>query len=89
MSEDFLAVKESLDIIDVAQHYGVHIVKGNKAHCPFHNDRTPSLSFYEGNRKYHCFSCGAHGDVIDLVQRLLNISSKDALQDSIIHIVWV
>jgi len=81
VSEDFIFAKESLDIADVAQRYGVHVVRGNKAHCPFHADRTPSLSFYDSNRKFHCFSCGAHGDVIDLVQILLNVSSKEALRE--------
>ena len=58
MSEDFRVVKESLDIADVASRYGVQVVRHNKAHCPFHADRTPSMSFYDQNRKFHCFSCG-------------------------------
>ena len=81
MSEDFMTVKESLDIADVASRYGVHVVRHNKAHCPFHTDKTPSMSFYNGNRKFHCFSCGEHGDSIDLVQKLLNLSKTEALRE--------
>ena len=81
MSEDFAMVKEALDIVEVAKRYGVHVVRGNKAHCPFHCDRTPSMSFYDHNRKFHCFSCNAGGDVIDLVQRLLNASKMEALRE--------
>jgi len=81
VSEDFMAVKESLDIADVASRYGVHVVRHNKAHCPFHTDRTPSMSFYDENRKFHCFSCGEHGDSIDLVQKLLNLSKTEALRE--------
>lgn len=81
MSEDFILAKERLDIVEVAQRYGVHVVKGNKAHCPFHEDRTPSMSFYGDNRKFHCFSCNAGGDAVDLVQMLLNTSRLDALRE--------
>ena len=81
MSEDFAMVKEALDIVEVAKRYGVHVVRGNKAHCPFHCDRTPSMSFYDHNRKFHCFSCNTGGDVIDLVQRLLNASKLEALRE--------
>lgn len=80
MSEDFMAVKEGLDIIDVARRYGVQVVRGNKAHCPFHTDRTPSMSFYDNNQRFHCFSCEAGGDAVDLVGRLLNLSSQEALR---------
>lgn len=81
VSEDFAVAKEALDIVEVAKRYGVHVVRGNKAHCPFHCDRTPSMSFYDHNRKFHCFSCNTVGDVIDLVQRLLNASKLEALRE--------
>ena len=31
--------------------------------CPFHNERTPSFTVNDGRGFYHCFGCGAHGDV--------------------------
>ena len=37
--------------------------------CPFHRDRTPSFRIYDGGRRFHCFGCGATGDVLDFVQR--------------------
>lgn len=71
----FEAVKDSLDIVQVARDYGVHVVGRSKAHCPFHDDRTPSMSFWSNNRKFTCFSgsCGVSGDAIDLVGRLENL----------------
>jgi hypothetical protein len=36
--------------------------------CPFHDDKTPSLHIYEDGH-WHCFGCGAHGDVLDFVGR--------------------
>ena len=44
--------------------------------CPFHNDRHPSL--YVADDHYYCFACGEHGDVIDFVGRLFQLSPYDA-----------
>ena len=46
--------------------------------CPFHNDRHPSL--YVADDHYYCFACGEHGDVIDFVGRLFQLSPYDAAQ---------
>jgi len=35
-----------------------------KACCPFHNEKTPSFTINDEKGFYHCFGCGAHGDVI-------------------------
>lgn len=69
----FQMVKDNVDIRDAAQRYGVDIGRNNKALCPFHGDTNPSLSF-KGTR-YTCFSCGAGGDVIDLVGYLIQARS--------------
>ncbi len=47
-----------------------------KALCSFHNDRHPSL--YVADNHYYCFACGDHGDVIDFVGRLFQLSPYDA-----------
>jgi hypothetical protein len=41
--------------------------------CIFHNEKTPSLWLRPGGR-YICYGCGAHGDMIDFVLQLKNIS---------------
>ncbi len=46
---------------------GVHRV-GNIS-CPLHEDRTPSFQIKKNNT-FNCYSCGEHGDVIDLYQKL-------------------
>lgn len=74
----FSEVKNSVNIISVAEYYGIK-VNHNKALCPFHADKgTPSLSFKNGY--YHCFGCGAGGDVISLVARLHGTGQKQAAQ---------
>lgn len=54
-------------------------VKNNLAVCPFHNDRHASLHIYKEQNRFHCFSCGADGDVIDLVQKMYGLDFKSAV----------
>src|SRR5262249_60390991 len=46
----------------LADLIGEQLING-KVWCPFHDDSTPSLQFYDDH--YYCFGCGAHGDAID------------------------
>ena len=59
----------------VAQHLGIK-VQHHKALCPFHSDHTPSLTFKKN--KYRCWSCGASGDTISLVEKVLHKDFKEA-----------
>ncbi len=43
--------------------------------CPFHHDKTPSMKL---DRRYHCFGCGADGDVIDFAAALYGLGKKEA-----------
>ena len=72
----FESVKAAATARQAAEHYGLKIGHGNMVCCPFHADRTPSMKLNEDY--FYCFGCGAHGDVIDLVARLFNLSSYDA-----------
>lgn len=47
-------------------------------HCPFHEERTPS--FFVWQTHYHCFGCGAHGDVIAWVMHLERLTFKAAFE---------
>ena len=51
-----------------------------KACCPFHSDRTPSFTIYADDRRFHCFGCGAEGDVLDFVQRTSGVRLIDAIE---------
>ena len=67
----------AMPIEDVAKKLGIEVGR-HKALCPFHEDRHPSLHFK--NNRFKCFACGASGDVIDLVQKYLNIGFKEAVE---------
>lgn len=71
---DYNKIKHSVPLIEAAERYGA--VKHGFMRCPFHADRTPSLKLYGDH--FHCFGCGAHGDVIDLTAGLLGRPKSEA-----------
>ncbi len=48
--------------------------------CPFHNEKTPSFTVSDDKGFYHCFGCGAHGDVIGFVMRTEGLSFPEAVE---------
>ena len=72
----FTQIKMGVSVKEAAEYYGLEVNRGNMVCCPFHADRTPSMKLNEDY--FYCFGCGAHGDVIDLVAKLFNLSSYDA-----------
>ena len=72
----FQTVKYGASCREAAERYGVSVNRQGKALCPFHNDRHPSL--YVADNHYYCFACGEHGDVIDFVSKLFQLSLYDA-----------
>lgn len=71
-------IKSSVSALDACSRYGIEVNRAGFARCPFHNEKTASFKAYRGNRGYHCFGCGASGDVISLVQALFNLPFRDA-----------
>ena len=73
----FEVVKESVTTREAAEMYGIEVKRGGMACCPFHDDRHPSMKV---DRRFHCFGCGADGDVIDFTARLYNLTPKEAAE---------
>lgn len=48
--------------------------------CPFHNEKTPSFTVNEAKGFYHCFGCGAHGDIVKFEMEANGLPFLDALQ---------
>ena len=73
----FEVVKQSVTAREAAELYGIAVGRGGMACCPFHDDRHPSMKV---DARFHCFSCGADGDVIDFTARLYDLSPKEAAE---------
>lgn len=80
---EFLAqLKSKNDIAEVIGSY-VHLErKGTNywACCPFHHEKTPSFSVNTLDQYYHCFGCGASGDVITFVREIESVDFIDAVK---------
>lgn len=75
----FQRVKEAVDISEAARYYGLEMDRQGWCCCPFHGERTPSFHLYR--QRYRCFGCDAHGDVVDLVAGLLDVSLVEAAKE--------
>ena len=75
-------LRNRLNIADVVARR-VKLVKRGREHtglCPFHNEKSPSFTVSEDKGFFHCFGCGAHGDVIGFVMRTENAAFPEAVE---------
>lgn len=63
------AIKSRYNIYEILSKYGVQVNRNKMVVCPFHPDKNPSMKIYDNNT-FHCFGCGADGDIIDFVKRM-------------------
>ena len=77
MNFDTKRICQTNSLFDWLTKYGIETDKKGFACCPFHNEKTASFRVYKDGT-FHCFGCGAHGDVITFVMKMQNISFKDA-----------
>ena len=73
----FEAVKRSVTTRQAAEYYNLQFNRAGKVACPFHSDRTPSMKV---DKRFHCFGCGADGDVIDFTAKLYGLDAKSAAE---------
>ena len=73
----FEAVKQSVSTREAAEFYGIEVKRNGMACCPFHDDKNPSMKV---DQRFHCFGCGADGDVIDFTAKLFDLSPKEAAE---------
>ncbi|MCG2728854.1 MAG: CHC2 zinc finger domain-containing protein, partial [Acetobacterium sp.] len=82
-SEELIqSVIEANDIVDVASGYMTLKRVGNsfKGKCPFHNEKTASFTVSREKQLYHCFGCGAGGNVITFTMEMEKLPFVDALK---------
>ena len=75
-------IKERLSIVDVVSPRVTLKKAGRtlKGLCPFHNEKTPSFIVFPDKGNYHCFGCGANGDIFTFVMKTENLDFAEALQ---------
>ncbi len=75
-------LKGRCNIEDVISSYVVLKRAGNnlKGLCPFHSEKTPSFTVFPATQNFHCFGCGAGGDVISFVMRADNLEYREAIE---------
>lgn len=71
-------IKSDLPLTDLIRHYLGESGAAKKWGCPFHSDKTPSLSV-KGDH-WRCFSCNESGDAIDFVMLLNGVDFKGAIR---------
>jgi len=76
-------VKQQADIVRIVGDY-VKLKKAGAQNfsglCPFHSEKTPSFSVHATRQFYHCFGCGASGDVFSFVQKVENVTFPEAVR---------
>jgi DNA primase len=76
-------IKEQADIVQVIgecvelKRAGVRFL----GRCPFHNEKTPSFSVHPGQQFFHCFGCGASGDVFEFQMKYHNLDFPTAMKE--------
>ncbi len=74
-------VREKNDIVDVISGYVRLKKQGNNYFglCPFHNEKSPSFSVSQNKQMFHCFGCGAGGNVYTFVMQYENYTFPEAV----------
>jgi DNA primase len=81
---EIAAIKASLSLHQILNHYGLKADRNHRMICPFHADSKPSMQVYYATNTVYCFSsnCPTHGksmDVIDFVMRKESCTKHEAL----------
>ena len=73
-------IKEKTDLAEVVRRY-IDINRSNKALCPFHPEKQPSLWVPPNGSSFHCFGCHRHGDAIDIIEFFERTPFWDVVRD--------
>ncbi len=83
ISDDMISnICDENDIIDYVSQY-VQLKKSGRDYsglCPFHHEKTPSFHVSREKQLFHCFGCGASGNLVQFVMRTENLDFVDALK---------
>ena len=69
-------IKQSYSMRQILDRYGLVPNRAGFICCPFHKEKTPSMKIYKDS--FHCFGCGENGYVFSFVEKMDNLSFKEA-----------
>ncbi|MCX7832012.1 MAG: DNA primase [Actinobacteria bacterium] len=80
--KDIQEIKNRINIVDLASQYTSLKSSGRRLRglCPFHTEKTPSFYIDPEKQLYHCFGCGAGGDIFDFVMDMEKMSFNEAVE---------
>ena len=75
-------IRNSNDIVDVISKYITLKRSGRNFFglCPFHKEKSPSFAVSPDKQIFHCFGCGAGGNVIHFISKIENLSFRESLE---------
>ena len=78
--DDIIARTDIIEIVDSR----VRLKKAGRNHqacCPFHDEKSPSFTVSQDKQFYHCFGCGAHGNVISFLMEFDRLEFPEAVEE--------
>lgn len=75
-------IRDRSDIVDIISQYVILKRSGRNFFgvCPFHKEKTPSFSVSPDKQIFHCFGCGAGGNVIHFISKIENMDFKETIE---------
>ncbi len=75
-------IRDRIDIVELVSQYVKleRAGKNFKGLCPFHTEKTPSFHVSPELNRFHCFGCGASGDVFGFLMRIEGLSFREAMR---------
>jgi DNA primase len=78
--DDIIARTDIVELVDSR----VRLKKAGRNHqacCPFHDEKSPSFTVSQDKQFYHCFGCGAHGNVISFLMEFDRLEFPEAIEE--------
>ncbi len=81
-SVDIEAIRDQYPLASVVEPHVALRRRAGKIEglCPFHAERTPSFKIFENDQRFHCFGCGAHGDLFDFLELQEGLGLREAAE---------
>ena len=84
ISDDIInQIRDRIDIADIVGHH-VSLTRAGqnlKGLCPFHQEKSPSFTVSPSRQIFHCFGCGAGGNVFSFLTRITGASIPEVVRD--------